>query len=1201
LLALAALGGAWPAAAAAEVPPAILQPLDGSHTLGSPAFSGISDGTANPVNLAIHEGATTAGATVTVLEAAVSEEGTWELSPPPLAEGTYTAAALEQNASAEELESLPVTFTVDSLPAITTQPADSAVVAGEPATFTAAASGTPGPSVLWEVSTDGGKNWSPDLVDPGATTGTLTITQAKALQNGYEYRALFENSRGSVASEPASLEVQSAPSVTAQPADAAVTAGEQATFTAAATGNPTPSVLWEVSIDGGKTWVADLLDSGATTDTLKIAHASPLQNGYEYRALFENSRGSVATEAASLEVLTAPTVTVQPASTAVEAGEQVKFKAAAEGRPAPSVRWELSTNGGASWGADLVDEGATTATLTIAHAAASQNGYEYRAVFENAVGTATSHPATLEVQTAPAVTVQPQSVAVHAGETAHLSAAASGRPQPQIQWQVSTNLGKSWSNDVSDGGTTSETLTVAAKASENGYEYRAVFSNVVGTAVSEPATLIVTEAEEAPSVAEQPADTTVTEGEGAVFTAHAEGSPSPTVQWQRSTDGGSSWSSDTTDKGNKTSSLLIASTTVSESGRKYRAVFTNASGSATTRAATLTVEPKPTAPVVTSQPHSTIVTAGDPASFSAAASGMPQPGVQWQVSTDEGHTWSADTTDSGNTSGTLAISAPAASQSGWEYRAMFNNGVGGPVASGAATLTVDTVPAVAEPPAEQARVVGEAAVFTVEPSGSPAPHLQWELSTNKGVSWTADKTDPGNTSPTLTVLKVTLADNGFQYRVHLSNRAGEATSGAAKLVVSEHPIAPVVTLQPLDATVLAGQPVSFTAAASGFPVPDVQWQVSTDGGASWSDDTTDHGATTPTLTIAAAEAGQNGWEYRALFSNGVGKPVETAAATLTVDTAPAVTVAPLDVTVHEGEQATFAAAASGRPAPGVSWQVSSDGGHTWSDDTTDGGAGTNVLTIAAAGATQSGYEYRAAFTNSAGEAVSAPATLTVTKPPPPPSPPGPPVASFTWFPAHPHTGEPVSLVSTSTDAFGAITAFAWDPTGSGSALPGASVLTTTFTTPGVHTVTLHVADSNGNSASASQPITVTKRVLALMQPFPVVRIAGSDTARGAKLTLLTVQAPAGATVTVGCRGGGCPPRTETRTVPAGSGAGGGALLSFRHFQRRLRAGAVLQIRVTRAGVIGKYTRFTIRRGHLPVRVDACIDPAVAAPIACPVG
>ena len=59
------------------------------------------------------------------------------------------------------------------------------------------------------------------------------------------------------------------------------------------------------------------------------------------------------------------------------------------------------------------------------------------------------------------------------------------------------------------------------------------------------------------------------------------------------------------------------------------------------------------------------------------------------------------------------------------------------------------------------------------------------------------------------------------------------------------------------------------------------------------------------------------------------------------------------------------------------------------------------------------------------------------------------------------------------------------------------------------------------------------------------------------------------------------------------------LLTFRRFERPLPAGVSLEIRVSKPGEIGKYTRFAIRRHRLPVRVDACLRPTSPKPVACP--
>src|SRR5664279_2871919 len=128
---------------------------------------------------------------------------------------------------------------------------------------------------------------------------------------------------------------------------------------------------------------------------------------------------------------------------------------------------------------------------------------------------------------------------------------------------------------------------------------------------------------------------------------------------------------------------------------------------------------------------------------------------------------------------------------------------------------------------------------------------------------------------------------------------------------------PAITTNPVDVTINAGGTAVFTAAATGAPTPTVQWQFSTDGGASFNNVA---GATTTTLTVPSVTAGQNGTKFRAVFTNGSGS------ATTTVNFAPAVTTNPVSQSIASGSNVSFTAAASGNPTPTVQWQLSTNGG-----------------------------------------------------------------------------------------------------------------------------------------------------------------------------------------------------------------------------------------------------------------------------------
>ena len=106
--------------------------------------------------------------------------------------------------------------------------------------------------------------------------------------------------------------------------------------------------------------------------------------------------------------------------------------------------------------------------------------------------------------------------------------------------------------------------------------------------------------------------------------------------------------------------------------------------------------------------------------------------------------------------------------------------------------------------------------------------------------------------------------------------SGSSGDGTLTVGVSNYV---AVTRNPISQIASAGNPVTFVAAGSGLPTPTVQWQVSTDAGVTFSDLS---GATSTTLTFTTTQ-NENGYAYRAVFTNSAGTATSTPA-TLTVNT-----------------------------------------------------------------------------------------------------------------------------------------------------------------------------------------------------------------------------------------------------------------------------------------------------------------------------
>ena len=183
--------------------------------------------------------------------------------------------------------------------------------------------------------------------------------------------------------------------------------------------------------------------------------------------------------------LSAPVITLDPSSETVSPGAIATLDASASGTPMPSVQWQISTNGGATW---TPFAGATSAPYSF-RAETSNNGDEFEAVFTNSVGSATTSAATLSVDAAPAVTTQPTDETALENTTAAFFAAATGSPNPTVQWEISTDSGASWQPVV---GATSSCYSFSASSSANGDEYEAVFTNPAGSMTTGAATLTVT-------------------------------------------------------------------------------------------------------------------------------------------------------------------------------------------------------------------------------------------------------------------------------------------------------------------------------------------------------------------------------------------------------------------------------------------------------------------------------------------------------------------------------------------------------------------------------------------------------------------------------------------------------------------------------------------------------------------------------------
>jgi hypothetical protein len=666
-------------------------------------------------------------------------------------------------------------------------------------------------------------------VDSAMVTSHQLTLSGLAADTAYYYQVSSTDWKGNSGHSGGHLvRTSAAPSITTQPVSQTVTAGQTASFSVAATGTAPMSYQW----NRNGTAISGATSSGYTTPATTSS-----DNGAQFAVVVSNTIGSARSIAATLTVNTAtvaPSITAQPTSQTVTAGQTGSFSVAATGTAPLSYQWQRN---GVTIG------GATSSTYTTPATTSSDNGEQFTVAVSNSAGSLTSNAATLTVNPAPvppSITTQPASQTVTAGQTASFSVAATGTAPLSYQWNK---------NGAAILGATSPSYTTSpTTSSDSGAQFTVAISNTAGSVTSGTATLTVNAATVAPSITAQPASQTVTAGQTASFSVGAAGTAPLSYQWQKN---GANIA------GATSASYTTPATTTSDSGSTFRVAVSNSAGTATSAAAKLTVNAAAVPPSIATQPASQTVTAGQTASFSVAVTGTAPLSYQWQRN---------GANIAGATSASYTTPATTTSDSGSTFRVSVSNSAG-TVTSAAATLTVNAAavpPSITTQPASQTVTAGQTASFSVAATGTAPLSYQWQ----KNAANIAGASSSSYTTPATTT-----SDSRSTFRVVVSNSAGTVTSSAATLTVNAVLVAPSITTQPASQTVTAGQTASFTVAATGTAPLTYQWQRN---GVAISS------ATSSSYTTPSTTSSDNGAQFTVAVTNTAGS-VTSNAATLTVN------------------------------------------------------------------------------------------------------------------------------------------------------------------------------------------------------------------------------------------------------------------------------------------------------------------------------
>lgn len=794
------------------------------------------------------------------------------------------------------------------LPTITGQPVSTTVNFNATATFTVTASGSP-LSYQWKRN---GVPLTNNTKYSGATAATLYIYNATR-DDQATYSCDVSALGNTVSTSLVTLGVVD-PTIVDQPISRTVDPTDHVTFTVNAAGSGTLTYQWT---KGGTPLANAGRISGVDTFSLSIQTVEEGDTG-SYVCNVTGVGGTVSTNPATLSVNDPPVITDQSGSLTVDPGEPVTFSVTVTGSAPLSYQWRKD-------GVDITD--ATTSSYTIPSAQELDEG-AYRCYIANSAGTKTnSNPlsvaAILTVNDPPQIVTDPVSQTVTFGDPVEFSVLVTGSEPISYQWRKD-------GMNIADA--TTSTYSIAAADYTHRGDYDCVVTNSADTDTSLAASLTVAD----PVIRTQPESQVVLPGANVTFTVVAEGSGVLLYQWSK--DGG--------DIADATLASLSLSNVQPDSDGSYVCRITGDGGTISTDPATLTVQD----PAILTHPTSRTVNPGAVVIFNVVAGGSAPFSFQWKKDGDA----IADATE---TSYGLA----ATEDDEGSYVCEVTNSKGTAV-SNAATLSVNDPPVITAQPVSKTLNPGQICTFTVTASGTPMLSYQWR----KGGT-----AIPGATNYQYTIPAVSNADEG-NYACVVTNVTGvshAATSDTVSLTVND---LPVVTVDPVSATIDAGDPLTLTSTiAAGATLPvSYQWRKN-GGNIAGASGTLSGAPYQASYSIGYATLGDTG-QYTCYFWN-VGGSDESAAANLSVihferPTIGGVTAIPPSAVVPYGGSASFTVQVSSGTPP-FSYQ--------WKKDGVDVPGGTGItLSITNAGPSDVA-DYTCTVTNPAGFATSDPVHLRV--------------------------------------------------------------------------------------------------------------------------------------------------------------------------------------------------------------------------------
>jgi hypothetical protein len=652
--------------------------------------------------------------------------------------------------------------------------------------------------------------------DVAAFAGLKGIVQQRVDGSGKQYGFLLSIDSGDAASfrshESASdghqaempvlvVDFTIAPEVTTHPTNVTTNVGlSPVTFTAAASGDPAPTVKWQVNTGSGFTDIGnDSFYSGVATTTLTVTGATVAMNGYTYHAVFTNGTTPDATTSAATLTVN-PALDLSPATLPAGVVNTLYNQTiTVAGGTTPYTT--LTVSGFDAGGTGMTDSdivaNAGAGTVVVNGTPTAVGILRFTVNVTDTLGPQISREYSVAINVAPTVTTHPTSVTTNVGMATPVkfTAAASGTPEPTVKWQVDTGSGFT---DLSNGGVYSGvgtgTLTITgATVAMSGYKYRAVFTNgVLPDDTTTAATLTVN-----PDLVIAPValpSGVVNVAFHQTITVTGGTTPYATFTVTEFVAGGTNLTSGNIVPNSAAGTIVIDGTSANPGTASFKVTVIDTIGDKIEQVYSIAINK---APEIKTSPSNKTTNAGlEPVTFTAEALGTPTPTVKWQVDTGSGVF--ADLSNggvySGVETGTLTITGTTVAMTGYKYRAMFSNVVQSDVPTTAATLTVN--------PALQATVTTlPAAVVnvlyhqTITVSGGTTPYTTFKIDNFNagGTGLTAQQIVVDASTGTIVINGTPVASGSASFTLNVVDTIQATLSLGYTIAVNMRPSVSVVT------------------------------------------------------------------------------------------------------------------------------------------------------------------------------------------------------------------------------------------------------------------------------------------------------------------------------------------------------------------------------------------------------------------------